>query len=150
MKKASSQKIIYCDSRDKNQAIFGTELKRFDPAIKVSRTYSCEELLYMLYKHKISPFLIFMNTELQGKDNIACLKEIKGNASFRYLPVIMLGPNNIGLIKDSYENGAAFYVIKPSNEKDYQNIFKKIFSRNWKEDLKKNNKKKFVIEVVGH
>jgi|GEM_PF-6896908 len=146
MKKASGQKIIYCDSRDKNQTIFGAELKRFDPGIKVSRTSSCEELLYMLYKHKISPFLIFMNTELQGKDNIACLKEIKSNDRFRYLPVIMVGPNNMGLIKDSYENGAAFYLIKPSDEKDCQNIFKKIFSRNGNVDLEKRNKEKFVIQ----
>jgi len=147
MKKASAQKIIYCDSRDKNHAIFGTELKRFDPAIKVSHAYSCEELLYMLYKHTISPFLIFMSTDLERKNSIACLKEIKSNDSFRYLPVIMLGINDMGLIKECYENGAAFYALKPSDEKEYQNIFKKVFSRNWKEDLEKSNKEKFVIRI---
>jgi CheY-like chemotaxis protein len=151
MKKAVSRKIIYCDASEKQQEVFGRELRKFDPQKKVTCVASCEELLYILYKHYIKPFLIFMHTELPRKNGVACLEEIKSNEQFKNLPVIMVGPDNVELINECYNKGAAFYILQPFDENGFQNIFEKIFSQKWKnEDFKKRNKNAFVIQSADN
>lgn len=96
------------------------------------------ELLDYLHKRgkykdveTLCPKIILLDLNMPKKDGRECLKEIKINAKFNRIPVVIYSTSsNPDDISYAYENGASSYITKPYS---YQELIKimDIFKQYW-------------------
>lgn len=96
------------------------------------------ELLDYLHKRgkykdveTLCPKIILLDLNMPKKDGRECLKEIKINAKFNRIPVVIYSTSsNPDDISYAYENGASSYITKPYS---YQELVKimDIFKQYW-------------------
>ena len=66
------------------------------------------------------PGLIYLDIEMPGLDGQAVLKEIKGNAGLRDIPVVMMtGVADEKQMAQAAKNGANSYTLKPANAEQF-------------------------------
>ena len=115
----------------------------FNPVnIKIFLT---REILFEKLKEAI-PDLLFLDIEMPCKDGIACILEIRRDPRYNYMPVVMYtSHSNPRYISSSYQNGANYFLIKPSTVKALQEKLEIIFSRLRKEQLYFPTMHEFVL-----
>ncbi len=80
-----------------------------------------DQLIDHLYgvPRKPDPVVILLDLNMPGKDGKEILKEIKGNAALRTIPVIIMTTSSSERDRQlSYELGANCFVTKPDSYKD--------------------------------
>lgn len=69
------------------------------------------------------PTLILLDLNLPKMDGIEVLKEIRGNAALRHIPVIMLTTSaRAEDVFRSYDAGANSYIVKPVDLDEFQHV----------------------------
>lgn len=90
------------------------------------------ELLFQQLKQAI-PDLLFLDIEMPCKSGIDCILEIRRDPRYNYMPVIMFTSHDRqAYINQSYENGANYFLLKPSTVNALRQKLEMIFSRQWK------------------
>ncbi|HTM92339.1 MAG TPA: response regulator [Flavisolibacter sp.] len=112
------------------------ELAVKDVSVPVSLRHATDgDVLFKKLKEAI-PDLLFLDIEMPCKNGIACILEIRKDPTYNYMPVIMLTSHNHDKhIEQSYQNGANYYLLKPSTVKALRDKLEMIFSRQWKTEL---------------
>lgn len=65
-------------------------------------------------------YLVLLDIKMPGLDGIEVLGGIKKIPEFKKMPVIMLTTtNNPNEIDRCYQNGCSFYIVKPSDYRDF-------------------------------
>ena len=73
------------------------------------------------------PALILLDLNMPKKDGFETLIELKADANFRTIPVIILTSSTKGEhITKAYDLGASGYIVKPCDLEQYQNHHKKV------------------------
>jgi CheY-like chemotaxis protein len=66
------------------------------------------------------PGLVYMDIEMPGMDGQETLRQIRENADFREIPVVMMtGVSDEQQMKLAAANGANSYTIKPANAEQF-------------------------------
>ena len=75
------------------------------------------------------PDILFLDLNMPRKSGLECLKEIKQNKSFEFLPIIIFSTScDKRITEDLYEYGAHFCIRKPGDFNKLQDIIKKAIS----------------------
>ena len=91
-----------------------------------------EALIDTLDANTKAPCMVFLDLNMPKKDGRQALKEIKEDARFKHIPVIVFSTSNsIDDIKTSYQNGVNTYFTKPSKYSDLVEILRTVKSYWW-------------------
>jgi len=87
--------------------------------INVASAQSAEEALRML--HALRPQVVILAYELNG-DGALCCQQIKQNASFNNLPVLLLSPDRQDAIERCWEAGCDGVLIRPIHRRELAHV----------------------------
>jgi CheY-like chemotaxis protein len=90
------------------------------------------ELLIYLTTAELLPDIIFLDVNMPGKSGIQCLEDIRSNRKWNHIPIII--QSFAGATKDieaAFTGGADLFILKSDFSKDFQQILKAIFQRDW-------------------
>lgn len=89
-----------------------------------------EQLMHFLHQSDDSlPDVIFLDLNMPRKNGFASLEEIKKDKRLQQIPVIIFSTSCEDHVADMlYNNGAHYYICKPSSFSDYKNVIHKALS----------------------
>ncbi len=106
-----------------------------------------QELMEILGKTiSQQPDVIFLDLNMPRKNGFECLDEIKHTEQLKGIPIIVLSTSsNKSTINRVYDQGADYYICKPSSFPLLKDAIKKIMSINWKESLVRPTRENFFL-----
>lgn len=122
--------IFIADDDSDDLLLFEDALNSVDASIKLEPVSNGIELLSLL--QHLKPDLLFLDLDMPGKNGLECLVEIRKNALYGQLPIVVFSsttrPANI---ETAYEMGADLFFIKPANFNDLTSSIRAILGLNW-------------------
>jgi CheY-like chemotaxis protein len=107
--------ILLADDDEDDRTLFTEAVKVVSPDIKVTLAENEPSLLIFL-DSEVVPEVIFLDVNMPIKSGLDCLRAIKSNINYINSAVVMYSTSaNIKDIDAAYNEGADFYIIKPSN-----------------------------------
>ena len=98
------------------------ECKVSNQVFEVTNGAEALDFLYARGNHAgaARPGLIFLDIEMPGMDGQTTLKQIRADARFREIPIVMMtGVADEAQMKQAAANGANSYTIKPANAEQF-------------------------------
>jgi len=119
--------VLLADDDEDDRSLFAEAVKVISPDIKVTLADNEPSLLIFL-DSEIVPEVIFLDVNMPIKSGLDCLRAIKSNINYINTAVVMYSTsNNIKDIDAAYNDGADFYLIKPSNYTLLIDILRSLF-----------------------
>lgn len=145
-----SRYILLADDDEDDCFLFQEALGEISLPTHLVMVHDGEELLLELEKNQI-PDILFLDLNMPKKDGFQCLSEIKQNEKFRSLPVIIFSTSfQPDVVNKLYENGAHYYIRKPSNFEHFKKVIHYVISLVQtalsSQELERPPKEKFVLE----
>jgi CheY-like chemotaxis protein len=107
--------VLLADDDEDDRTLFTEAVKVVSPEIKVTLAENEPSLLIFL-DSEVVPEVIFLDVNMPIKSGLDCLRAIKTNINYINSAVVMYSTSaNIKDIDAAYNEGADFYIIKPSN-----------------------------------
>lgn len=125
------QDVLIADGDDDDFELLKEAIADYDVRIEVMRAESGDILMRIINDKK--PDILFLDLILPEKDGKACIAEIRQNARFDDLPIIVYSSlSDLANIEFCFRNGANLYVVKPSSYLEISKLIEQIFSVNWR------------------
>lgn len=119
--------VLLADDDEDDRALFTEAVNTISPDIKVTVVDNEPNLLIFL-DSEVIPEVIFLDVNMPLKSGLDCLKAIKNQISYLNTAVVMYSTSNhLKDVDDAYNEGADFYIIKPSNYATLIEILKSLF-----------------------
>jgi CheY-like chemotaxis protein len=119
--------ILLADDDEDDRTLFTEAVKVISPDIKVTLAENEPSLLIFL-DSEVVPEVIFLDVNMPIRSGLDCLRAIKSNINYINSAVVMYSTsNNIKDIDAAYNEGADFYIIKPSNYTLLIDILRSLF-----------------------
>ena len=94
------------------------------------------------------PDALFIDLNMPRKNGFECLSEIKLTAKLKHIPVIMYSTSNDqGVVDRLYDNGAQYFIRKPSMISQFEEIIHRTLILIAKRDLKQPAREHFKLEL---
>ena len=78
------------------------------------------------------PDIVLMDINMPLMNGMECLKQIRSNAVFKDVPIIMLTTSSsLSTIEITYRLGASLFIIKPCSYKDQKKMLSSILEIDW-------------------
>lgn len=142
--KDAPETLLLAEDDDDDYLIFSLALRETKLAAELSRVANGDELMESL--EESIPDVLFLDIRIPCRNGTECLKEIRANARFDEMPVVIHSgfgdDKNIG---DCYEAGATRYVIKPNTIREVAEILQNLLVDNWKNSLSRPDKGSFLV-----
>lgn len=138
------KRIFFADDDEDDFELFKTAITNVIGEADIEVARNGIELLKLL-KGKIPPppDFIFLDLNMPLKTGHECLKEIRTHSFYKDLRVIILTTSRAGKDIDStYQDGADYYICKPTSLTGYEEVLKKLFSFKFRN---RPSKEQFVI-----
>jgi CheY-like chemotaxis protein len=138
-------RILFVDDEEDDLIFFKEALEKLNIEYNLFNVQSCGEIFN---EAKINGQfdIIFLDINMPVMDGKICLKELKASDKYKNVPVVIFtvsqSPEDI---KEVYESGAHYYLIKPYAQLNFVAALKIIFSINWKGKPPVPSKNEFVI-----
>lgn len=150
MASAPGRYILLADDDEDDCFLFQEALAEISLPTHLAMVHDGERLILELEKDKI-PDILFLDLNMPKKDGFQCLAEIKRNEKFRLLPVIIFSTSfQPDVVDKLYENGAHFYIRKPSKFEHFKKVIHYVVSLTQIEfparQIERPTKEKFVLE----
>ena len=132
-----STNILLADDDEGSREIFIEAIADIAPHIKVNIAVNGQKLMDILSsKQEALPDIIFLDLNMPLKTGHECLQEIRNNARLKNIPVIIYSTSsNDEHIKETFDGGANFYLIKPDSFSDLKLIARNLLSFDWVEPI---------------
>ena len=139
--------ILLIDDDKEELNFFESALQKIRIAYNLTWQSNCsDELTKFLSEQK--PDIIFLDINMPGKNGIQFLSELKADARFQKIPVIMYSVSaNSKDLEKCYALGAHYYLIKPYTEINFAESLRKIFSIDWTIPQPKPSFENFTINL---
>lgn len=138
-------KILMAEDDEDDFYIFNLAVSAISASFNVLRT--TDGIMFSsLVQTAITPDVIFLDINMPYKSGIACLKEIRSNASYRSSKVVMYSTSScVRDIERCYELGADFYLVKPSSFSGVTSQLNKLFDNEYFRGNEQTPRHQFVI-----
>ena len=142
--------ILLADDDEDDCFLFQEALAEISVATELVMVHDGEQLILELEKEQI-PDILFLDLNMPRKDGFQCLTEIKQNEKFNQLPVIIFSTSfQPDVVNELYENGAHYYIRKPSNFEHFKKVVHYVISlvqNNLSlKEIKRPSREKFVLQ----
>jgi CheY-like chemotaxis protein len=122
--------VLYVEDDEEDVLIFQELLNDIDPSIKYLHAKNGKEALTLLGELVIQPDYIFLDINMPVMDGQGFLTEVKKDARFHNIPVVMYTTSTRPDDKKLFESlGAKDYVVKPSSYFDAREGIGKLISK---------------------
>jgi CheY-like chemotaxis protein len=142
--------IFLADDDEDDCLLFQEALNEISFHTRLVTARDGEKLMNQLGEDGL-PDVLFLDLNMPRKDGFQCLLEIKQDEKFKHLPVIIFSTSfQPDAVNTLYENGAQYYVRKPSNFEHFRKVIHYVLTILAKTSPSKNMlqpaKEQFVLE----
>ena len=112
---ADEKYILLADDDTDDCMFFANALEELKLPFKLKTVFDGEQLMNFLEDKDNLPDIIFLDMNMPCKNGFECLVEIRQSERYKMIPVIIISTSlDENIIKLLHENGAFFYIKKPS------------------------------------
>jgi CheY-like chemotaxis protein len=139
--------IAYVDDDEDDRFLFAEAFNRLKLIHRLTVFEHSPEFQQKL-KEGTEFHLVFMDINMPVVDGLKCLKELKALNQTAHIPVVMLSSSRSERdIKESFEWGAHYYLIKPVAHLHLVDSISKIISIDWSIAQARSSMDNFVIDA---
>lgn len=142
-----SKNIFLADDDEDDRLFFEEALKEVCNDAILTVAEDGDELMEILYRPPVPmPDVIFLDLNMPKKNGFECLAEIKKNGNLRDLPIIIFTTSlQEESVRKVYNQGANYYVRKPTDYKQLKVIMRKLLAIDWLKEALKTEKERFIF-----
>lgn len=141
-------KILLVDDDLEDRQAFAEALKKLKIDVQLTEAKDCQEMFDYLEKSS-DVNLLLLDINMPRKNGKLCLKDIKGNAKYSAIPVVVYTVSlNEKDIQDAYDHGAHYYVVKPYAHLNFPITLKSLLEINWHQSPPIPPREGFVINLA--
>jgi CheY-like chemotaxis protein len=108
--------ILLCDDDIDDCTFFKEGLAEFTLPTQLTTVHDGEQLMQFLNETKELPHVLFLDLNMPRKNGFECLSEIKLSKKLKDFPVVIFTTSfEQGVVNQLYQNGAQFFIRKPSD-----------------------------------
>ena len=139
--------ILLADDDQDDCELFQAALKEIPISTQLTMIDDGVNLMNLLNQQEINlPDVLFLDLYMPRKNGWECLIEIKGHPDLQSLPVIILSQTINPMMVDAlYENGALYYIQKPTGFQRHIKLIEKLLRLPDESKRVQPLKKDFVI-----
>lgn len=127
-----TRKAVIAEDNDEDFNFFSSALKNISVKVILTRAEDGEILIDLLNKVEINPDVLFLDLLLPIKDGRECLKLIRKNKKFDFMPIVIYSnPKKYESIEFCYRESANLFVFKPNSIAELVMILERIFALEW-------------------
>jgi CheY-like chemotaxis protein len=124
-----SMTILYIDDDSEDLEIFQEAINDINDSIRFIPATSAEIALKLLRRQKKLPNLIFVDINMPIMDGKEFLRNLKGNAKFRNIPVIIYSTSRLQKEKDECKSlGAQDFITKTATYPELVNKLRSVIN----------------------
>jgi len=143
--------ILLADDDIDDCMFFKMAVDGFLSPIQLTIVHDGEQLMELLANEANElPHILFLDLNMHRKNGFECLSEIKASKKLQHLPVIMFSTSfEEGVVNQLYENGAQYFIRKPSDYLQFKKIIHLALSIivQQKNTLSKPSKENFILTI---
>lgn len=142
-----SKNIFLADDDEDDRLFFEEALKEVCNDAILTVAEDGDELMEILYRPPVPmPDVIFLDLNMPKKNGFECLAEIKNNGNLRDLPIIIFTTSlQEESVRKVYNQGANYYVRKPTDYKQLKVIMRKLLAIDWLKEALQTEKERFIF-----
>ena len=140
-------KILLADDDTDDCLFFKEALDELPVTTHLTTVYDGEQLMQQLtHNAEELPHVVFVDLNMPRKKGCQCLSEIKRDHKLKQLPVIIFSTSfDKETVNQMYENGAHYYLRKPTNFSKLKQVISQVLSNIEKFNFAQPPKSNFVI-----
>jgi CheY-like chemotaxis protein len=124
--------IMMAEDDSEDVDLFKDVLADLEFDISLTVAVNGKELMKQLEQTEVLPEIIFLDLNMPLKNGMVCLEEIRANQRWKDIKVIILSTSShLDQMKDAYDKGADFYMVKLSNYVDFKNAIAACLQKDW-------------------
>jgi len=141
--------ILLADDDADDCIFFKEALKEFPLPTLLTAVHDGEQLMLLLAKEKTElPNVLFLDLNMPRKNGFECLTEIKQNKKLESLPVVIFSTSlEQEVVNQLYNNGAKYFIRKPSEFSQFKKIIQQTLTLIMHENVPKPTRENFVLTV---
>ncbi len=140
--------IMIVDDDPDDQELLAEAFSKNSDQVEVTFAINGKDLLVKLEDAAEIPDLIIIDLNMPGINGFECLAAIKGNPLIKNTPILIYSTSaNPEQIDLTYENGASYYIQKPSSYMEIEKIAAKVLSTPIIQFLEKRSRSEFVLRL---
>ena len=122
--------ILLVDDDVDEYELFNTALKQLTEDYRLIYITSCDDLLSTIRTN--NPELVFLDINMPGMSGIECLKHIRADKKFEFLPIMIYSTSSNRMnIQQAYDNKANYYIVKPYSIQGIIKALEKVIRIDW-------------------
>lgn len=115
--------ILLADDDTDDCLFFEEALLELPLSTKLTAVHDGEQLMQLLNNDKKLPHILFLDLNMPRKNGFECLAEIKQHKKLHDLPVVIFSTSlEKEVVNMLYDNGAQYFIRKPSEFAQFQKI----------------------------
>jgi PleD family two-component response regulator len=139
-------KVLYADDDPDNCELFNDAIVQSGLNCDLKVVYNGIQALLAL--PEFFPDIVFLDLNMPLLCGKKCLKEIRSNADFNSIPVIIFSTSrSVSDIDQAFADDANLYVFKPDTFTEQNKIVKKVFKLYKENGLWKRSQADFVLSL---
>ncbi len=144
-----SKYVFLADDDEDDRLFFEDALKEVCPGTELTLAKNGVELMNILYRPPVPmPNVIFLDLNMPAKNGFECLEEIKKNEQLKNLPIVIFSTTiQEDAVNKVYNQGANYYICKPSDFTQLKRIIKKVLLIDWVNEFTQPSKEKFIFSA---
>jgi CheY-like chemotaxis protein len=141
--------ILLADDDTDDCLFFKQAIMELIPSSNFTAVHDGEQLMQLLSNETNKlPDVLFLDLNMPRKNGFECLAEIKQNKKLKALPVVVFSTSfEQEVVNRLYDNGAQYFIRKPSEFALYKNIILHTLTLIMQENIAQTAKENFVLTV---
>lgn len=147
MTECLSKNIFLADDDEDDRSFFQDALNEVCHGSNLTVAKNGIELMDLLYQPPVPmPDVLFLDLNMPAKNGFECLEEIKKTDRLKKLPVVIFSTTaQVEAVNRVYNEGANYYVCKPSDFGQLKKVIKNVLSIDWVKEKSQPSKEKFIF-----
>ena len=121
--------VLLADDDEADRFLFKEAFEKMEIEINFQTVNDGVQLMnYLAIKDTPLPDFLFLDLNMPKKSGLECLKEIRSNALYKDVPVVIYSTSVADRdVEETFQNGATVYIQKPSDFRGLITVLKKAF-----------------------
>ena len=141
--------ILLADDDKDDCLFFEDAISELAQSTNFTAVHDGEQLMQLLSNETNKlPHVLFLDLNMPRKNGFECLEEIKHNRKLKALPVVVFSTSfEQEVVNRLYDNGAQYFIRKPSEFSLYKKIILHTLTLIMQKDISQMTKEDFVLTV---